>query len=222
MNTSALWQAFQQTIMPHCAFCGLSRIAGYPLCTQCHEALPWLQPEQNLPLNGCPASLSAFVYQAPISNLLLGIKFGKNLRELATLGELTATGILPQLEKVPDAILPVPLHNARLHKRGFNQALELARPLAKQLGIPLLTRTITRNKATLPQTELNAKQRQHNLQQAFQLNIPTPYRHIAIFDDVITTGATARELAALLLANGVEHVEIWSCARTIFTPQTHD
>ena len=147
MNASALWQALQQTLTPDCAFCGLPRIAGYPLCAQCHEDLPWLQPEQNLPLPGCQNSLSAFAYQPPISNLLLGIKFGKNLRELSTLGELTATGILPQLSKVPDAILPVPLHNARLHKRGFNQALELARPLAKQLGIPLLTRTITRSKA---------------------------------------------------------------------------
>ncbi len=215
MNVSALWQALQQTLTPDCAFCGLPRIAGYPLCTQCHEDLPWLQPEQNLPLPGCQNSLSAFAYQPPISNLLLGIKFGKNLRELSTLGELTATGILPQLSKVPDAILPVPLHNARLHKRGFNQALELARPLAKQLGIPLLTRTITRSKATLPQTELDSSQRQRNLQQAFQLQTPVTHQHIAIFDDVITTGATARELAALLLANGVEYVEIWSCARAI-------
>lgn len=215
MNAASLWQALQQTLNPDCAFCGLPRLTGYPLCAQCHEDLPWLQPEHNLPLPGCPASLSAFAYQPPISNLLLGIKFGKNLRELATLGELTATGILPQLTKVPDAILPVPLHHARLHKRGFNQALELARPLAKQLGIPLLTRAITRSKATLPQTELDSSQRQHNLQQAFQFHASAPYRHIAIFDDVITTGATARELAALLFANGIEQVEIWSCARAI-------
>ena len=216
MKAAAVWQALQQTLTPNCAFCGLPRIVGYPLCPHCHEDLPWLPPEQNLPLpGGCPASVSAFAYQPPISSLLLSIKFGKNLRELATLGELTATGILPQLAKVPDAILPVPLHNARLHKRGFNQALELARPLAKQLGIPLLTRTITRSKAPLPQTELDSSQRQHNLQQAFQFHTAAPYRHIAIFDDVITTGATARELAALLLANGIEQVEIWSCARTI-------
>jgi ComF family protein len=220
-TVAALWQAFNQTILPDCAFCGLPRMAGYPLCAPCHETLPWLQPEQNLPLPHCHNNLSAFAYQAPISNLLLGIKFGKNLRELATLGELTATGILPQLSQVPEAILPVPLHHARLHKRGFNQALELARPLAKQLGIPLLTHPIIRSKFTLPQTELDSSQRQHNVKQAFHVQTPLPYQHIAIFDDVITTGATAGELAALLRANGVKHVEIWSCARAILR-QKHE
>ncbi len=170
MKTAArLWQAFSHSLNPDCAFCGLPRIPGYPLCTHCHAELPWLQAEQNTPLPGCPSILSAFAYQPPISNLLLGIKFGKNLRELATLGELTATGILPQMSQVPDAILPVPLHTARLHKRGFNQALELARPLAKQLGIPLLTRSLIRSKSTLPQTELDSTQRQHNLRQAFPI-----------------------------------------------------
>lgn len=212
---ATLWHAFQHHLNPDCAFCGLPRMQGYPLCEPCHADLPWLAAAEVPALPDCPTSISAFAYQAPISNLLLGIKFGKNLRELATLGALTATGILPQLTQVPDAILPVPLHTARLHKRGFNQALELARPLAQHLGIPLLTRQVQRDKFTLPQTELNAEQRQHNLQQAFRLHTPLPYKHVAIFDDVITTGATARELAGLLLANGVDSVEIWSCARTL-------
>jgi ComF family protein len=216
-----LWQAFSHSLQPECAFCGLPRIPGYPLCHGCHQELPWLAAEHNLPIPDCSATLSAFAYQPPISNLLLGIKFGKNVRELATVGELTATGILPQLSQVPDAILPVPLHTARLHKRGFNQALELARPVAKQLGVPLLTDTLIRSKATLPQTELDSAQRQHNLRQAFQLHKPLQHRHIAIFDDVITTGATARELALLLLANGAEQVEIWSCARAILR-QKHE
>lgn len=216
-----LWQATSQILQPGCAFCGLPRIHGYPLCHGCHTELPWLDAEHNFPIPDCAASLSAFAYQPPISSLLLGIKFGKNLRGLATLGELTATGILPQLSRIPDAILPVPLHTARLHKRGFNQALELARPLAKQLGIPLLTDALIRSKATLPQTELDSAQRQQNLRQAFQLRHPLRHRHIAIFDDVITTGSTARELALLLLANGAEQVEIWSCARAILR-QRHE
>jgi len=214
------WQALCHHLNPSCAFCGETRIPGYPLCPHCHAELPWLSAADQRPLPGC-TSISAFAYQTPISNLLLGIKFGRNLRDLATLGELTATGILPQLTQVPDAILPVPLHTARLHKRGFNQALELARPLAKQLGIPLLTRPIQRRKFTLPQTELDANQRQHNVHQAFQLQTALPYRRIAIFDDVITTGATARELAAVLRTQGVAQVEIWSCARAILR-QTHE
>jgi ComF family protein len=212
---AALWQTLQYHLNPDCAFCGLPRIKGYPLCEPCHADLPWLDAAEVPPLPDCPASISAFAYQAPISNLLLRVKFGKNLREVATLGALTATGILPQLTQVPEAILPVPLHPARLHKRGFNQALELARPLAQQLRIPLLAQQVQRDKFTLPQTELDAEQRQHNLQHAFRIHAKLPYRHVAIFDDVITTGATARELAALLLANGVHSVEIWSCARTV-------
>ena len=202
-------------LQPDCAFCGEPRLPDYPLCQACHDDLPWLAAHHNHAIPGCDNSISAFAYQTPISSLLLSIKFGKRLRDLTTLGELTAVGILPQISQLPQAILPVPLHPQRLHERGFNQALELARPLAKQLGIPLLTRTVVRQKATLRQTELDSTQRQQNVLQAFHLNTPLPYTRIALFDDVITTGATLRSLAQLLRANGVQHLEAWSCARPI-------
>lgn len=202
-------------LQPDCAFCGAPRLLDYPLCQACHDDLPWLAAHHNAAVLGCDNSISAFAYQTPISSLLLRVKFGKSLRDLNTLGELTATGILPQISQVPEAILPVPLHPQRLHERGFNQALELARPLAKHLGIPLLTRVVTRPKATLRQTKLDAVQRHQNLLQAFHLKAPLPYTRIALFDDVITTGATARSLAQLLRANGVQHLEAWSCARAI-------
>jgi ComF family protein len=208
-------QWLASTLQPQCVFCGEKRHAGLPLCQQCHDELPWLPDTNNIPIDACDTCISAFAYQPPISNLLLGIKFGKNLRELSSLGELTAACILSQMAQVPDAILPVPLHTARLHKRGFNQALELARPLAKQLGIPLLTHAVKRGKFTLPQTELDSQQRQQNLSQAFQIAAPLPYQRVAIFDDVITTGATSRELARLLRAHGVQHIDVWSCARPI-------
>lgn len=205
----------ESTLQPHCSFCGLPRMDSQPLCPACYHELPWLTPEANRPIPGCDECHSAFAYHPPINHLLLNIKFGKNIRELATVGTLTATGILHQLEEVPEAILPIPLHTARLRRRGFNQALELARPLAKQLKLPLLDRNITRQKATQAQTELNSQQRQQNLHQAFAIHKPIPYQHVAIFDDVITTGATAGELARLLRIQGVQRVDIWSCARTI-------
>ena len=161
-------------LQPDCAFCGEPRLPDYPLCQACHDDLPWLAAHHNHAIPGCDNSISAFAYQTPISPLLLSIKFGKRLRDLTTLGELTAVGILPQISQLPQAILPVPLHPQRLHERGFNQALELARPLAKQLGIPLLTRTVVRQKATLRQTELDSTQRQQNVLQAFHLNAPLP------------------------------------------------
>ncbi|QTR50562.1 ComF family protein [Candidatus Thiothrix anitrata] len=203
------------TLQPQCAFCEEPRLPDYPLCQGCHDDLPWLAAQYNHPIPGCDNSISAFAYQSPVSALLLSVKFGKRLRDLTTLGELTATGILPQISQVPQAILPVPLHSQRLHERGFNQALELARPLAKQLGIPLLTHHVVRHKATLRQTELDSTQRQQNLLQAFRLNAALPYTRIALFDDVITTGSTLQSLAQLLRANGVEYIEAWSCARPI-------
>lgn len=206
------------SLNPYCAFCGAARLAGKPLCTGCYADLPWFPVEHNQPVKACNVTLSAFVYQNPISHLLLAVKFGKNLRELATLSQLTAQGILPQIDKVPDAIIPVPLHKDRLRKRGFNQALELARPLAKQLAIPLITHAVVRQKATHAQTELDFAHRQYNVQQAFTLLTKLSYQHVIIFDDVITTGATSSELAALLSTHGIERVDVWSCARTLFTP----
>ncbi len=204
-----------------CAFCGQKIHGNHPLCLPCHTELPWLPAGENHPIPGCNTSISAFAYHSPISNLLLGIKFGKNLHELTTVGQLAASGILPNIQAIPEAILPVPLHAARLHTRGFNQALELARPLARILKIPLLTHAVIRHKATHAQTELDARQRQQNLRHAFRLPTKLPYRHIAIFDDVITTGTTIGELAHLLREHGVETVEAWSCARPILR-QKHE
>lgn len=204
-----------QVLQPECVFCGQKRLAAYPLCQPCYTELPWLAAEYNYPLADCDDCISAFAYYAPIRQLLLGVKFGKHLRTLQLLGELTAVGILPQISAVPEAILPIPLHSRRLQQRGFNQALELARPLAQQLGIPLLSRAVTRQKSTQRQTELTAEQRQENMHQAFQLTTALPYKHLAIFDDVITTGATCRELARTLRANGVQTIQVWSCARPI-------
>lgn len=210
---------FQQTLarllQPDCAFCGLPRLPTIPLCAGCYTDLPWLAHQANHPLPDTLATLSAFAYHPPVSSLLLQLKFGKNLRTLATLGELTAQGILPQIPAVPDAILPVPLHRSRLREREFNQAVELARPLAAKLRVPLLLHEVTRSKATQRQTELTLEQRQQNVQHAFVVNKTLRYRHIAIVDDVITTGATVGALVKLLVSQGVEQVQVWSCARAV-------
>lgn len=205
------------TLNPYCDFCGATRLPSHPVCNGCYHDLPWLPFTNNQPIQHSTQAFSAFAYQTPISQLLLAIKFGKNLRSLTTLGQLTAHGILPLMDKVPEALLPVPLHLHRLRKRGFNQALELARPLAQQLGIPVITHAVLRQKATQAQTELDFDQRQRNIQQAFSLVKSIPYQHVVIFDDVITTGATSSELAALLTIYGIKRVDIWSCARTVFT-----
>lgn len=205
---------WQHQWQPQCVLCDApSTLQTLPLCTACYHALPWLPDAANITVTPATRCISAFSYETPINHCLLKLKFGKQLREVHTLSQLMLVGILPQLDSVPEAILPVPLHIGRLRKRGFNQAVELARPLAKQLRIPLITNAVIRHKATQAQTELDFKQRQKNLLQAFDIRHSLPYRHVAICDDVITTGATTSSLASVLLDNGVERVDVWSCAR---------
>jgi len=162
--------------------------------------------------SGLPV-LSVFEYREPINTLLLGGKNSPQLDQLHILARLIALYLPTVLPAVPDAILPIPLHTKRLRQRGFNQSLELARPLAKQLKIPLLTQGVIRHRHTQAQKTLSSTERLYNLQDAFSLTAPLTYQHIALFDDMITTGSTCMELAALLHEQGV-HVQIWTCART--------
>jgi ComF family protein len=113
----------------------------------------------------------------------------------------------------PEVLLPVPLHPARLRERGFNQALELARPLARRFDRPLLIDAVRRIRATPPQTGTDRGARRRNIRNAFALHRPLPWRHVAIVDDVMTTGSTVAELARLLRRNGVERVQVWVAAR---------
>lgn len=113
-------------------------------------------------------------------------------------------------------LLPLPLHASRLRQRGYDQALELARPLAQRLGLPLLAGGLARIRDTPPQSRLDAAQRQRNLRDAFawthQRQAP---RHIVLIDDVMTTGATLRAAAQALRDAGAARVDAWVCARTL-------
>lgn len=115
---------------------------------------------------------------------------------------------------MPECIIPVPLHQQRLRERGFNQALELSRIISKQLNIPLNYSLCHRDKATPFQSGLSAKQRKQNLKNAFKVAKNHSYQHVAIFDDVVTTGTTVNELARQLKQSGVRTIEVWAIART--------
>jgi ComF family protein len=114
---------------------------------------------------------------------------------------------------MPDCIVAVPLHKSRYRQRGFNQAIELAAILSKQLLVPLDLTSCARYRDTPHQTRLSAKKRRKNIKNAFKLNHPLAAKHIAIVDDVMTTGSTVHELAALLKKSGVRKVDVWVCAR---------
>ncbi len=119
------------------------------------------------------------------------------------------------MDAYPQLILPVPLHRNRLRERGYNQALELGRPIAQRLAIPLSSRLVRRVRPTLPQSDMGSPAaRRRNLTGAFQAVEPhAVVQHVAILDDVMTTGATVMELARLLRREGVRRVDVWCCAR---------
>ena len=115
----------------------------------------------------------------------------------------------------PDFIVPMPLHPARLRERGFNQALELARCVAKETGIALLPDICKRTRNTATQTGLSWKERERNIRGAFACEMNLTGKHIVVLDDVMTTGATLNELARVLCACKATKVSGWVVARTL-------
>ena len=158
---------------------------------------------------------SAFRYASPVTDLIHLMKFKHRLDAAHTLGCLLAHHLMQVLDEYPQRIIPVPLHRSRLRDRGYNQAIELGRPVAKQLGVPMNARAIQRIRATPPQTALSGrKDRQQNVKEAFQVSGSIGnLSHVAIVDDVITTTSTVAELAKVLRRAGVKRVDVWSCAR---------
>lgn len=126
------------------------------------------------------------------------------------MGDLLADHLCRRRVAVPEAVIPVPLHPRRLRQRGFNQALELARRLA----IPLAPQMVCRRRETPEQARLSASERRHNTRGVFQVTASRVPAHVAVVDDVLTTGATVLELTTILQQAGAEQVEIWVGART--------
>lgn len=151
-------------------------------------------------------------YQPPYPLLIPGLKYGGQILLAPPLARVLADHL--DLTQPPEVILPVPLHWWRQWWRGFNQAEEIGRALGEITGIPCDGRLLRRAKATAQQTHLSAGQRRRNLRGAFQI-APHAYRHVALLDDVVTTGATAGQLSRLLHQSGVERVEVWALCRTL-------
>ncbi len=151
-----------------------------------------------------------FEYQSPINQLITQLKFHNQLHLAYWFGRWFCQRYRGEL---PQAILPVPLHVQRLRERGFNQALEIAKPIARYFKLPLIKTAVVRHKLTTPQTTLSKSQRQTNLHQAFRLKHPLSFHHIAILDDVITTGATIQSLIHCLKQSSIERIDVWAIAR---------
>lgn len=153
-------------------------------------------------------------YAHPLDLLEARFKFRADLAAGRVLSSLMIECAADDGPERPDVLIPIPLHAKRLRERGYNQALELVRPLAQTLGVPLRVDALVRMRATPPQTGLDAAARKRNLRGAFAVEpgVSLP-AHVALFDDVMTTGATLREAARTLLRAGVARVDAWSLAR---------
>lgn len=208
---------------------------GLDLCASCAAALPWNRRACALCAIPLPAAAAdaacepvcgaclrrpppldsaraAFVYRFPLDRLLPRLKFHQSLPAARLLAVLCA-GALADAPR-PQAVVPVPLHRARLRERGYDQALELARPLARRHGIALRDDLLRRRRATSRQSRLDAAARRRNLRGAFEV-VPgaAPPAHVALFDDVMTTGATLHAAATALRRAGVARIDAWVCAR---------
>lgn len=183
-----------------CERCALPLPISAPLCGRCQrKAPPW------------DAAWAPFRYAWPLDRLETRFKFS---RDLAAGRALTALWQKETPPALPQWILAVPLHRRRLRERGYNQALELAKPLAQTLNIPLRHDVLRRVRHTEAQTGLDAIERRRNLRAAFALRegLALP-AHVAIVDDVFTTGMTLSECARVLKRAGVERVDVWALAR---------
>lgn len=154
---------------------------------------------------------AAFHYTTPIDRLIRGAKYGGRLDWAALLGRQLAHHMHAHVPDF-DAIVPVPLHRTRLRERGYNQSLELARPIIKRLKIPLL-HAVRRLRATPSQASLSAEERTKNVRHAFAINGEVTGRSVAVVDDVVTSGATVEAVARCLLKAGAKRVEILAVAR---------
>ena len=168
---------------------------------------------------GFDATVVVTSYEAPLDQLVQDLKFGAQLALAPLFGSLLAEAMRRQPRTAWPAVLaPVPLGRQRLAERGFNQALEVGRTLARELGLPLQPRLLERCRETAPQTLLAPGERRANLRLAF--TVPPASlgqvrgQHVGIIDDVITTGVTLDEIAATLKRAGAARVTCLAFART--------
>lgn len=186
-----------------CRRCGLPLPQASDRCGRCLRVEPPYQHAE-----------APLIYGFPVDRLLPRFKFHGDLAAGRLLADLFVASLPPRPAGAwPQALLPVPLHTARLRQRGYDQALELAKPIAATLGIPLRADGLQRQRHTGAQSELGAGARRRNVRGAFRCGLRVLPSHVAVIDDVMTTGATLGECARVLRAAGVATVELWVVAR---------
>jgi ComF family protein len=213
--------ALQFLLPASCMLCNTTTPDGLCLCRSCRDDLPVTAAAClicALPLSapgicghclGRPPAfddvLALFLYQSPVNHLVQQLKYGHRF-DVASLFAVQLSGHCASLPESPDLLVPVPLHRSRLRQRGYNQAWELTRRLSRHSGIPTDHRLCKRTRPTPSQTGLTAVQRRRNLHRAFSVTRDIEGLHIAVVDDVMTTGSTLQAMAEALKGKGATRV----------------
>lgn len=183
----------------YCPICALPTLEG-AICGHCLQKMPHFK-----------RTVAVFAYAFPLNKLILAMKYGEKFQLAQILGNKLAACASIR----PDCLIAMPLHPERLKQRGFNQALQLAHSVGQQLKLPVLPYACQRVRNTASQSALPLKDRNSNVRKAFTCTSEVAGKHVAVIDDVMTTGASLNELALALLNAGATEVSVWVVARTL-------
>lgn len=224
-----VYKWLKKILFPECHCCRKPITPDRYLCATCQQKMPVTPyackvcaaalPDDTQSLCGAcikqmpdfDASIAAYRFDQPVAGWIKAFKFSRQLQHVPVLADALLQAV--QGQGMPDLLLPIPLHRTRLRERGFNQSLELARYLSRHLSVAVDAHSLCRQRETKPQSGLKARQRQRNVREAFQVVKPIAAKHVALIDDVMTSGATVSEAAYVLKQAGVERVDVWVVAR---------
>jgi len=235
IQVDSLWASISSVLWPpSCVLCQGTGQPGRDLCVACEGDLianpvccmrcaqPLFRTRARRDLCGrclgahaiIESSFVPYRYAYPLDRLIQRLKYGNALSVARVLGGLFADRRAElECEQAPELIVPVPLGRRRYRERGFNQAHELARAVSRRANIELRSDLVERMRETPEQAGLPRRQRRRNVRGAFRLLRTLKASHIAIFDDVVTTGSTVNELAKVLRRAGARRIEVWAIAR---------
>ena len=217
----------------HCVMCGLPS-GDLNLCLPCRDDLPRNTDccrQCALPIPFSPGALcgdclarpppwsqaiAPLLYDFPVDRLVCRYKFNGSLACGSALAAELSLAVEEQCKELPALLIPVPLHRGRQFLRNFNQAELIARSVGRHVGVKAETGVLRRQRHTRAQSGLDARARRRNLRGAFRLGRRTDTlrrRHVALVDDVLTTGATLAACTGVLKRAGVKQVSVWVVAR---------
>lgn len=217
---------------PRCILCGDPGASGIDLCSGCREELPVFDQvcercgrplaDRRDVCGACTRHPSVWArlvaplrYYTPVDWMVQRFKFDGRMNCGRALAQLMARRLRCLDDNRPELLVPVPLHEARLRERGFNQAEFLARCLSVDLGIPVGRSVLTRTRDTAAQSGLARESRELNVRRAFEIGRSPGVKHVALVDDVLTTGHTATECVRVLRRAGVRRIQVWVAAHAL-------